>query len=82
MPNFDSTYEVFVLEGERWNVKHVSRNQSDAMATAVELSRRIGIQGVRVIKDFHDRARGLSFEKVIFEQLREKAANRVRASRG
>jgi len=82
MPNFDSTYEVFVLEGERWHVKHVSRSQGDAMATAIELSKRIGIQGVRVIKDFHDRARGLSFEKVLFEQIREKSASRVRASRG
>lgn len=80
MSNFDSSYEVFVLEGERWNVKHVADGQGDAMATAVELAKRPTVKGVRVIRDFYDAKTGLSYEKVLFEQLKEKKQARVKMS--
>lgn len=82
MSNFDSSYEVLVLEGERWSVKHVADGQADAMATAVELSKRAGAKGVRVIKDFHDAKTGLSYEKVLFEQLKDNKPSRVRMASG
>lgn len=80
MGNFNSSFEVLVLEGSRWNVKHVADSQGDAMATAVELTKRGGINGVRVIKDFYDESSGLSYEKVLYEQLREKKQGRVRTA--
>lgn len=82
MSNFDSSFEVLVLEGERWNVKHVSNNQADAMATAVDLSKRVTSKGVRVIKDFYDAKTGLSYEKVLYEQMKNKQQSKVRMSSG
>ena len=78
MSNFDSSYEVLALEGDRWNVKHVCEGQGDAMATAMELTKRPGTKGVRVIKDYYDAKTGLSYEKVLFEQLKEKQVSNVR----
>ena len=80
MSSFDSSYEVLVLERERWSVRHVADSQGDAMAMAMELSRRPGAKGVRVVKDFHNAATGLSYEKVLFEQLKENQSSRVRMS--
>ncbi|MCB1832644.1 MAG: hypothetical protein KDH19_04250 [Geminicoccaceae bacterium] len=78
----DISFEVLVLGNDRWEVKLVSANQGDALAASVELAKKPGVKGVRVVREMFEHKTGLSFGRIVFEQVKETRARAVRATSG
>ena len=74
----EASYEILALERERWEVKQVTVTEGDAMAAAKELSKRPASKGVRVVREVFDHSTGLSYGKVVFEQVKDMIRSNVR----